>query len=70
MDLHGPEDFANPVPTLPPNVVECDGIPRTKWVTKCVTLTNQKGMDIAKGVCQNMDPELVIDIDGKPLGDD
>ena len=70
MDLHGPEEFSNPVPTLPPGVALCEGIPRAKWVTKNVTITDEMGMDVAKGVCQNVDPELVIDLDGKPLGDD
>jgi len=70
MDLHGLEEFENPLPTLPPNVVVCDGIPCAKWVTKCVTLTNKEGLDIANGVCQNGNPKLIIDMDGKPLGDD
>jgi hypothetical protein len=70
MDLHGPDEFYNPPPTLPPGVAVCDGIPRAKWNTRCVTLRNEGGQDVAHGVCQNVDPELVIDMDGKPLGDD
>jgi hypothetical protein len=70
MDIHGPHDFTNPVPTLPPGVIVCDGIPRAKWVRRCVTIRDEVGNDVANGVCQNVDPELVIDMDGKALGDD
>jgi len=42
--------------------------PCAKWVTKYVTLTNEEGMDVTNGVYQNVDPELVIDMDRKPLG--
>jgi len=69
IDLYGPEEFANLVPTLPPNVDVCDGIPHAKWIKKCVTLRNKAGMDIANKVCQNVDLEPIINMDGKPLGD-
>jgi len=31
---------------------------------------NKVGMDVANKVCQNVDLEVVIDMDGKLLGDD
>jgi len=70
MDNHEPAEFAIPAPTLPAGVAHCDGIPRAKWNTKCVTLRNNAGVDVANGVCQNVNPELVIDMDGRPFGDD
>jgi len=69
MDIHEPTKFAIPSSTLPAGVALCDGIPRAKWNTKCVTLRNDAGEDVTNGVCQNVDPELVIDMDGRPLGD-
>jgi len=70
MDNHEPGVFATPEPTVPAGVALCDGIPRTKWNTKCVSLRNDAGVDVANGLCQNVDPELVIDMDGRSLGDD
>jgi len=69
MDLHSLEEFANPMPTLPPNIAMCDRIPRAKWITKCVTLKNEAGMDVANRVYQNINLELVVNMDRKPLGD-
>ena len=34
METHSPSDFEMPMPTLPPDVVVCDGIPRGSWNTK------------------------------------
>jgi len=70
MDNHEPAEFAIPAPTLPVGVALCNGIPRAKWNTKYITLRNDAGVDVANRVCQNVDPELVIDMDGRPLGDD
>ena len=70
MDFHSPDEFAIPVPTLPPGVAVCDGIPRAKWIQRNVIVTDKDGNDVARGICQNVDPELVIDMNGKPLGDD
>jgi hypothetical protein len=65
-----PDDFAIPVPILPTRVAACDGIPRALWNTKAVTLTNDDGVDVAKGICHSVDAALVIDMDGQPLGED
>ena len=70
MDIHEPGDFAVPVPTLPPGVVEFDGLPRCSWNTRAVTLTNEAGDDVAKGVIQNVDTDFVWDLNGEPLGED
>ena len=70
MDYHGPEDFANPVPTLPPDVRLCEGIPRAKWVAQPVTLQDEHGADVARRVIQNIDPEMVFDQNRKCLDDD
>ena len=70
MDIHEPGDFAVPVPTLPLGVVEFDGLPRCSWNTRAVTLTNEAGDDVAKGVIQNVDTDFVWDLNGEPLGED
>ena len=70
MDAHEPTEFAKHVPVLPPDVAVCDGIPRSKWYFKAVTLRNNEGFDVAKALCQNVDPAVVLDNDDKPLGDD
>ena len=38
------------------------------WITKSVTLTNDMELDVAKGICQNVNADLVVDSDGQPLG--
>ena len=68
--FHTPEDFSTSVPTLPEGVAECDGIPRAKWNTMPVIIRNDAGNDVANAICLNVDPELIIDTDGEPLGDD
>ena len=67
---HGPAYFVTAAPTLPLDVSQCDGDPQAKRNQKPVTLRNAAGEDVAKGVCLNVDPELVVDSDGTPLGDD
>ena len=70
MNVHGPDEFFAPVSVLPAGVTNCDGIPRSSWIQKCVTLRNEAGDDVAKGVCHSIDADDVVDMDGKPLGDD
>jgi len=70
METHGLEEFSNLVLTLPPSVVVCEGIPGSKWNFKAVSLRNIEGVNVANALCQNVGPDLVVDSDGKPLGDD
>ncbi len=70
MDIHKLEDFANPVPTLHPDVCTCDGIPHAKWNFKLVTLRNEARDDVANVVLQSVDLDVVVDNDGKPRGND
>ena len=51
-------------------VVQCEGIPRKSWMTKCVALQNNAGVVVGKGICHNVDSSLIIDSDNQPLGDD
>ena len=51
-------------------VVQCQGIPRKSWMTKCVALQNDAGVVVGKGICHNEDSALIIDSDNQPLGDD
>jgi len=55
---------------LPHGVAPCKGLLRASWNIKCVTLTNESGHEVTKRICQIVDADLVIDTDGKPLGDD
>ena len=64
------DEFDGRVPTLPPGVAACEGLPRASWGTKCVTLTNEDGVEVAKGICHSIDVDFVVDMDGKSLGDD
>ena len=54
----------------PEGVVQCEGIPRKSWMTKCVALQNNAGDVVGKGICHNVDSTLIIDSDNQPLGDD
>ena len=51
-------------------VVQCEGISRKSWMTKCVALQNDAGVVVGKGICHNVDSALIIDSDNQPLGDD
>ncbi len=70
MDIHGPKDFANPVPMLHPDVCTCDGIPCAKWNFKPITLRNEARDDVTNAVLKSVDLDVVVDNNGKPLADD
>jgi hypothetical protein len=54
-------------PVLPLVVVDCEGLPRSQWITKCVFLKDDNGDSVAFGVCRSVCPNLVLGSDG-PLG--
>ena len=54
----------------PEGVVQCEGIPRKSWMTKCVALQNDAGVVVGREICHNVDSFLIIDSDNQPLGDD
>jgi hypothetical protein len=54
-------------PVLPLGVADCEGLPRSQWITKCVLLKDDNGDFVAFGVCHNVCPNLVLGSDG-PLG--
>jgi len=70
MDVHGPNDFAIPIPILPLGIANYNGIPRSSWVTRSVALRNEGGEDVANAICRSVDANLVINMDGTPLGID
>ena len=53
----------------PEGVVQCKGIPRKSWMTKCIALKND-AVVVDKGICHNVDSALIIDSNNQPLGDD
>ena len=63
-------DFSDPCPVLLEGVAECEGFGRPSWITKCVTLTNESGVDVARGIRHSVNANLVIDSNGMPLGND
>ena len=50
--------------------MQCEGIPRKSWMTKCVALQNDVGDVVDKGICHNVGSALIIDSDNQPFGDD
>jgi hypothetical protein len=54
-------------PVLPSGVTDCEGLPRSQWITKCVLLMDDNGGSVAIGVCHSVCPKLVLGSDG-PLG--
>ena len=63
-------NFTDPHPMLPDGVAQCEGVGRPSWITKYVTLTNESGVDVAWGICQSVNVDLVIDNNGMPLDND
>lgn len=53
---------------IPVDLLHCEGLPRRKWVTKCVTLLTVEGVRVAKGICHCVDSSLVFGSEG-PLGE-
>jgi hypothetical protein len=70
MDFIPSCDFIDPRPVLPKGVAQCEGFGRPSWITKCVTLTNELGMDVTRGICHSVKADLVINSDNVLLGND
>jgi hypothetical protein len=70
MDFSLDPDFSIPHPVLLDGVAQCEGFGRASWITKSVTLTNEFGVDVARGICHSVKAELVVDSDGMPLDND
>ena len=49
-------------------ILECEGILRRLWNTKCVTLYNDEGLLVGEGTCHSVNSDLVLGARG-PLGD-
>ena len=49
-------------------ILECEGLPRRLWNTKCVTLYNDEGPLVGEGTCHNVNSDLVLGATS-PLGD-
>ena len=65
-DVEGRERDVN----LPEGGTQCEGLPRKAWISKCVILKNNAGEDVGRGICHNVDADLVINSENRPLGDD
>jgi hypothetical protein len=63
-------DFTDPCPVLPEGVAQCEGFGQPSWITKCMTLTNESGVDVARGICHSIKADLIIDSGDMQLGND
>ena len=70
MDNGEPSSNRGQMPTLLEGVRACEGIPRESWNTRVVILTNEAGEDIARAICRSVDASVVVDTNGRPIGDD
>jgi len=50
MDIHGLDEFAIPVPVLPVDGVDCEGLLPKCRVSRAVILNNEVGDDIVSSV--------------------
>ena len=48
----------------------CKGTPGESWNTRVVILTNEVGEDVARAICRSVDASVVVDTNGRPIGDD
>ena len=69
MDSGEPSSSRGQRPTLPEGVRACEGIPRESWNTRVVILTNEAGEDVARAICRSVDASVVVDTNGRPIGD-
>ena len=65
-----PSSSRGQMPTLPEGVRACEGIPRESWSTRVVILTNEAGEDVTRAICRSVDASVVVDTNGRPIGDD
>jgi hypothetical protein len=49
---------------LPQRVVDCNGIPRSKWMTRVVLLHDPNMITVSCGISQNVSSDLVIGSNG------
>ena len=70
MDSGEPSSSRGQMPTLSEGVRACEGIPRESWSTRVVILTNQTEEDVARAICWSVDASVVVDTNGRPVGDD
>ena len=70
MDSGEPSSSRGQMPTLPEGMRPCEGIPRESWSTRVVILTNEAGEDVARAICRSVDASVVVDTNGRPIGDD
>ena len=54
-------------PRLPSSIADCEGLPRSQWITKKVLLKDNKDDSVAIGVCHSVCRDLVLGSDG-PIG--
>jgi hypothetical protein len=50
------------------DILECQGVPRHLWTTKCVYLHNDDRIAVGEGICYSIKSNLVVGSTG-PLGD-
>ena len=62
------EDEVQNVELVSVEIPESEGLPRWLWNTKCVTLYNEEGRLVGKGMCHSVKSDLMVGAND-PLGD-
>ena len=67
MDTCSSDDKVQVPDVMKSEIPECEGIPRRRWNTRCVTIYNQEGHLVSEGTCHSVSSDLVLVSNG-PLG--
>ena len=61
-------EYNNRLRLMESTLPQCEGLPRSEWISKCVILHNPFGTPVARGICVSISSDLVVGSAG-PLGD-
>jgi hypothetical protein len=70
MDFIPSGDFNVLHPMLLDGVAQCEGYDWLAWITKCIILTNELEVNVARDICHSISVDLVIDNNDMPLDND
>ena len=62
------EDEVQDLESMSVEILECEGLPRRLWNTKCVTFYNEEEKLVGEGMCHSIKSDLVVGTND-PLGD-
>ena len=67
MDFIPSCDFNICCPVLLNRVAQYEGFGISFWITKCIMLTNESGVDVVRHICHSVSAKLAIDSNGLSL---